>query len=114
MWNGNIRYLFWNRKPVSYLFRHTDFAYFFYCTFSLISYSLLADAWGIVALWIGFGRQSVTVTIVAAVIISIVMCQIMAMTLNYLVGSVLFLVIGSVAAVIAWADLKRNIANMEV
>ncbi len=85
-----------------------------YCSFSLISYSLLAGVWGIVALWIGFGKQSVTVTIVAAVIISIVMCQIMAMTLNYLVGSVLFLVIGSVAAVIAWADLKRNIANMEV
>lgn len=65
-------------------------------------------------MWIGFGRQSVTVTIVAAVIISIVMCQIMAMTLNYLVGAALFLVIGSVAAVIAWADLKRSIANMEV
>lgn len=65
-------------------------------------------------MWIGFGRQSVTVTIVAAVIIAIVMCQIMAMTLNYLVGAVLFLVIGSAAAVIAWADLKRNIANMEV
>lgn len=65
-------------------------------------------------MWIGFGRQSVTVTIVAAVIIAIVMCQIMAMTLNYLVGVALFLVIGSAAAVIAWADLKRNIANMEV
>lgn len=87
---------------------------FFYCTFSLISYSFLAGVWGIVALWIGFGRQSVTVTIVAAVIIAIVMCQIMAMTLNYLVGAVLFLVIGSVAAIIAWANLKRNIANMEV
>lgn len=65
-------------------------------------------------MWIGFGRQSVTVTIVAAVIIAIVMCQIMAMTLNYLVGAVLFLVIGSVAAAITWADLKRNIANREV
>lgn len=87
---------------------------FFYCTFSLISYSFLAGVWGIVALWIGFGRQSVTVTIVAAVIISIVMCQIMAMTLHDLAGAVLFLVIGSAATVIAWADLKRNIANMEV
>ncbi len=85
-----------------------------YCSFSLISYSLLAGVWGIVALWIGFGRQSVTVTIVAAVIIAIVMCQIMAMTLNYLVGAALFLVIGSAAAAIAWTDLKRNIANMEV
>lgn len=53
-----------------------------YCGFSLVCYSLLAGVWGIVALWIGFGKQSITVTIVAAVIISIVMCQIMAMTLN--------------------------------
>ena len=46
--------------------------------------------------------------------IAIVMCQIMAMTLHDLAGAVLFLVIGSAATVIAWADLKRNIANMEV
>lgn len=85
-----------------------------YCSFSLISYSLLAGVWGIAALWIDFGRQSVTVTIIAAVIIAIVMCQIMAMTLNDLVGAALFLVIGSAAAVTAWADLKRNIADMEV
>ena len=65
-------------------------------------------------MWIGFGRQSVTVTIIAAVIISIVMCQIMAMTLNHLAGAALFLAIGSAAAVTAWADLKRNIAKMEV
>lgn len=85
-----------------------------YSIFSLIPYSFLAGVWGIVALWIGFGRQSVTVTIVAAVIIAIVLCQIMAMTLNDLAGTVLFLVIGSVAAGIAWSDLKRNIADMEV
>lgn len=53
-----------------------------YSIFSLIPYSLLAGVWGIIALWIGFGRQSVTVTIVAAVIIAIVLCQIMAMTLK--------------------------------
>lgn len=85
-----------------------------YCSFSLVSYSLLAGVWGIVALWIGFGKQSVTVTIVAAVIISVVMCQIMAMTLNYLVGAIMFLVVGSIGAVAAWTNLKRNIANMEV
>ena len=35
-------------------------------------------------------------------------------TIYNLVGAALFLVIGSVAAIIAWANLKRNIANMEV
>lgn len=61
-----------------------------------------------------FGKQSVTVTIVAAVIISVVICQIMAMTLNYFVGAVIFLAVGSIGAVIAWNNLKTNIANMEV
>ena len=85
-----------------------------YCTVSLICYCLLAGVWGIVALWIGFGRQSVTVTIIASVIISVVMCQIMAMTLNYLVGAMVFLAVGFIGAVIAWTNLKRNIDNMEV
>lgn len=85
-----------------------------YCSFSLVCDSLLAGVWGMIALWIGFGKQSVTVTIVAAVIISVVMCQIMAMTLNYFVGAVIFLAVGSIGAVIAWNNLKTNIANMEV
>jgi len=85
-----------------------------YCGFSLVCYSLLAGVWGMVALWIGFSKRSVTVTIVAAAIISVVICQIMAMTLNYLAGAVMFLVAGSIGAVAAWTNLKRNIANMEV
>ena len=55
-----------------------------------------------------------TVTIIASVIISVVMCQIMAMTLNYLVGAMVFLAVGFIGAVIAWTNLKRNIENMEV
>ena len=35
MWSGNIRYLSGNRKPVSHLFRHTDFA----CNFILHFFS---------------------------------------------------------------------------
>ncbi len=37
MWSGNIRYLSGNRKPVSHLFRHTDFA----CNFILHFFSYL-------------------------------------------------------------------------
>ena len=40
---------------------------------SLLCYSLLAGVWGIVALYFGFGKQSVSVTIIAAVIIAAVM-----------------------------------------
>lgn len=85
-----------------------------YCVLSLVCYSLLAGVWGLVALWIGFGKQSITVTIVAAVIISVVMCQIMAMTLNYLIGAVIFLAIGFIGAIVAWTNLKGSIAQMEV
>lgn len=91
MWNGNIRYLFGTESLFHICSDTLTLPTILYCSLSLISYSLLAGVWGIIALWIGFSKQSVAVTIVATVIISIVMCQIMAMTLNDLVGAACFL-----------------------
>ncbi len=85
-----------------------------YCVCSLVCYSLLAGVWGVIALWIGFIKQSITVTIVSSVIISIVMCQIMDMTMNYLMGAIVFLAIGFIGAVVAWTNLKSKIASTEV
>lgn len=90
-----------------------------YGVVSLACCSLIAGAWGIVALWIGFRKQSVTVTMVAAVIFAVVMCQVMnlAMTMSYILGAVLFLVIGAAVAVVAavaWGRLKNQVKNMEV
>lgn len=85
-----------------------------YSLLSLLCYSLLSGIWGIISLWIGFGKQSVTVTLIAAVIIAIVMCQIMAMTMSYLVGATAFLALGSVGAIFAWLNLKNKVISMEV
>ncbi len=81
---------------------------------SLVCYSLLSGLWGIIALWFGFGKQSITVTIIAAVIISAVMCQIMAMTMSYLFGAVAFLIIGAIGAVIALKSIVSKVEKMEV
>lgn len=81
---------------------------------SLMCYSLLAGVLGTISLWFGFGKQSVTVTIVASVIIATVVCQIMAMTMNYLVGAVAFLIIGAIGAVIVLKSLVHKVERMEV
>ncbi|SBW00981.1 conserved membrane hypothetical protein [uncultured Eubacteriales bacterium] len=80
---------------------------------SLLCYSLLAGVWGIVALNFGFGKQSVSVTIIAAVIIATVMCQMMAITIN-ISGAIVSLVIGAIAAAITLSNLKKRVMNMEV
>ena len=84
------------------------------CFISLICYSLLSGIWGIIALWFGFGKQSITVTVIAAVIISTVMCQVMAMTMSYLVGAVVFLIVGAIGAVIVLKSLIGKVERMEV
>ncbi len=80
---------------------------------SLVCYSLLAGIWGIISLYFGFGKQSVSVTIIAAVIISTVMCQMMAFTMS-ISGAIAFLVIGTIIAVTIVNNLKIRVMNMEV
>lgn len=80
---------------------------------SLLCYSLLAGVWGIVALYFGFGKQSVSTTIIAAVIIAILLCQLMAITMNIYSG-IAFLVLGIFAAGITLSTLKNRVKNMEV
>ena len=85
-----------------------------YSFLSLICYSLLAGILGVIALWFGFGKRSVTVTIVAAVIIAVISCQIMAVTMTSLVGVIVLLVAGGIAAVIAIKNLIDQVEKMEV
>jgi hypothetical protein len=80
---------------------------------SLLCYSVLAGVWGIVAFYFGFGKQSVSVTIIAAVIIATVLCQMMAVTMN-ISGAIAFMVIGTVAAFITVSNLIKKVMNMEV
>lgn len=85
-----------------------------YSFLSLLCYSLLAGVLGIIALWFGFGKNSVAVNIIAAVIISTIMCQIMAMTMASLVGTIAFLVVGGIIAIIAVKNLVDKVEKMEV
>ncbi len=84
------------------------------CFLSLICDSLLAGVWGILALWFGFEKQSVTVTMIAAVILSVVMCQVMAMTLNFPAGGFALLIAGAAGAFLVFHSLIRKVEQMEV
>lgn len=91
------------------------FGYCFFISLGSIScYSLLAGIMGIIALWFGFGRHSVTVTIVAAVIIAVISCQIMAVTMTSPAASLLFLAAGGIIAVIVIKNLIDQVEKMEV
>lgn len=85
-----------------------------YSLFSLLCHSLLAGILGVISLWIGFEKRSVTVTIVASVIIAIVFCQLMAVTMTSLVSLAFFLVGSGIIAVIAVKNLAWKVENMEV
>ncbi len=80
---------------------------------SLLCYSIMAGVWGIVALYFGFGKQSVSVTIITAVIIATIMCQVLAVTMN-ISGLIAFLVIGIIAAGMTLNNLRNRVMRMEV
>lgn len=81
---------------------------------SLIGYSLLTGILGIVAVWIGFRKKSVTVTIVSAVLAASVVCQFLSVT--YIFPPMLFILLGFavVGGVIILKDLLHQVENMEV
>ncbi|MCQ4637575.1 ABC transporter permease [Anaerovorax odorimutans] len=83
---------------------------------SLLLYSLAAGVWGMVALWFGFCKQSVIVTIIAAVIFSVILCQLMsaAFILNPLMSAAIVLVSGLACVIFVLSSLKRKISCMEV
>lgn len=85
-----------------------------YSFLSLACYALLAGVLGIIALWFGFGKHSVTVTIVSAVIIATILCQIMTLTMTSLIGSFAFLAVAGIIAIIVIKNLAGNVEQMEV
>ena len=81
---------------------------------SLICYSLLAGLLGLLALWFGFLKQSVSVTIVAAVIVASLVCQIMAAALSF--QPVMWIVLGAATILAAFAviNMLYQVENAEV
>lgn len=76
--------------------------------------SVLAGLMGVIALWFGFRKKSVPVTIVASVILATIVCQIISAALTFLpIMGIVFGVTG-IFAILAMQNLLRQVKNMEV
>lgn len=80
----------------------------------LLSCSILAGLLGVVSLWFGFRKKSVSMTIVASVILVTIVCQIISVALAFLpIMGIVFGVTG-IFAILAIQSLLRQVKNMEV
>lgn len=76
--------------------------------------SVLAGLMGVIALWFGFRKKSVSVTIVASVILAALVCQVIAAALAF--WPIMGIVFGVTAifAILAMQNLLRQVNDMEV
>ena len=80
----------------------------------LLSCSILAGLLGVVSLWFGFRKKSVSMTIVASVVLVTIVCQIISAALTFLpIMGIVFGVTG-IFAVLAMQYLLKQVKNMEV
>ena len=80
----------------------------------LLSCSILAGLLGVVSLWFGFRKKSVSMTIVASVVLETIVCQIISAALTFLpIMGIVFGVTG-IFAVLAMQYLLKQVKNMEV
>ena len=80
----------------------------------LLCCSVLAGLLGVVSLWFGFRKKSVSVTIVASVILVTLVCQMISAAIQYF--PILWIVTGiaTICSLIAVLDLFRQVERMEV
>ena len=76
--------------------------------------SVLAGLMGVIALWFGFRKKSVSVTIVTSVILATLVCQVISTAIQYI--PILWIIIGitGICSLIAVLDLFRQVEGMEV
>ena len=87
---------------------------FLYTGVSLLCDIVTAGALGIVALWIGFCRKSVSSAVVAAVILASAACQLTAVSFQTPMAALLLTVLAGGAAVLALRGLFFKIVHIEV
>ena len=80
----------------------------------LLSCSILAGLLGVVSLWFGFRKKSVSMTIVASVVLAALVCQVIAAALAFLPMMGAALGVTGILAALAIKNLLRQIDNMEV
>lgn len=81
---------------------------------SLLCCSFIAAMLGVISLWFGFVKKSISVTIVASCIIVSVICQIMGMSLFYRPVIISALAATLFIAVLALSNLHYQVKRMEV
>lgn len=81
---------------------------FLFCCF------VLAGLLGMVSLWFGFRKKSVSMTIVASVILATIVCQIISAALVFLPMMGAVLGVTGILAALAVKNLLRQVNNMEV
>ena len=87
---------------------------FLQCLGFLLSCSLLVGVLVVVSLWFGFRKKSVSMTIVASVVLVTIVCQIISAALTFLpIMGIVFGVTG-IFAVLAMQYLLKQVKNMEV
>lgn len=80
----------------------------------LLCCSVLAGLLGMVSLWFGFRKKSVSVTIVASVILVTIVCQVISAALLFL--PIMGIVFGAtgIFAILAMQNLLRQVKSMEI
>ena len=76
--------------------------------------SVLAGLMGVIALWFGFRKKSVSVTIVTSVILATIVCQMISAALAFLLMMGAVLGVTGILAALAIKNLLRQVNNMEV
>lgn len=80
----------------------------------LLCCSILAGLLGVVSLWFGFRKKSVSVTIVASVILVTIVCQMISAALSFWPIMGIVLGVTGIFTILAIQNLRRQIKNMEV
>ena len=80
----------------------------------LLCCSLLSGLLGMVSLWFGFHKKSVSMTIVASVVLATIVCQIISSALVFLPMMGAVLGVTGILATLAIKNLLRQVNNMEV
>lgn len=80
----------------------------------LLCCSVLAGLLGVISLWLGFCKKSVSVTIVASVILATLVCQMISAVIKYFPIPWIAMGIAAIFSLIAVLDLFRQVEGMEV
>ncbi len=84
------------------------------CIFSVLCYSLISALVSLAAVWLGFMKKSIIVTITSACVIVSILCQIIGMTLFIRPVITAILAVILMIAIAVWINLHSQVEKMEV